>query len=584
MPASGSNAKASLVDEAFLAESSKKKTPTKRKADSSIAGLVKKKLYDNFREFGTEEIDGIVDENGKTFRDHLTEAIAKSLEDPVKNKIGPTLYNDLKKKFRSSNSPQAKLEATETEEGEMINPHLMKAAVAYQKTKNKAIFNWALHMLDTVTLTDVVGICQYGLDSTDNWVAVQAQLTEVCQTAIGMRLFGSGFRSVQSEVVRAGIEQQVNAFFKTKLDASERITEAAWLNLKQIILNDLAAKDCIAGMAERRMIKVEYLQQSVELLVRSLNDEAEYVFAAAWKTKAVQLGLIPPLFCELELATPKAEDKKWSDIMLLDLIERNKGARARAKEEVAAGTRLDFEAIVAQLNRRESHLLTMDFTMVVEINLFRSMGGDYGAQKLQEQFLKLLPSESRFRPVEEVVQELEPFPMTELFKFVSTSTQNLIRNAIDAVHAVAEGREPNIGTSAGPFLITVKARMQLFCVHTATDGKKTTGTDAIKSLVQTPQNKKPDTVVIDDIKFFMQFEWMLDASDKQAFKDLKDQVRRNEEVSLANGGAAAASARSPKRARASQAKGANGKKQKTEVAAALSMFKTVAKPKAKAEA
>ena len=78
-----------MVDEAFLAESSKKKTPTKRKADSSIAGLVKKKLYDNFREFGTEEIDGIVDENGKTLRDHLTEAIAKSLEDPVKNKIGP---------------------------------------------------------------------------------------------------------------------------------------------------------------------------------------------------------------------------------------------------------------------------------------------------------------------------------------------------------------------------------------------------------------------------------------------------------------------------------------------------------------
>ena len=103
---------------------------------------------------------------------------------------------------------------------------------------------------------------------TRNWVAVQAQLAEVCQTVISTRLFGSGFRSVQSEVVRAGIEQQVNAFFKTKLDASERIAEAAWLNLKQIILNDLAAKDCIAGMAERRKIKVEYLQQSVELLVR----------------------------------------------------------------------------------------------------------------------------------------------------------------------------------------------------------------------------------------------------------------------------------------------------------------------------
>ena len=124
MPASGSNAKASLVDEAFLAESPKKKTPTKRNADSSIAGLVKKKLYDNFLEFGTEEIDGIVDENGTTLRDHLTEAIAKSLEDPVKNKIGPTLYNDLEK-FRSSNSPQAKLEATETEEGEMINSTLI---------------------------------------------------------------------------------------------------------------------------------------------------------------------------------------------------------------------------------------------------------------------------------------------------------------------------------------------------------------------------------------------------------------------------------------------------------------------------
>ena len=191
--------------------------------------------------------------------------------------------------------------------------------------------------------------------------------------------------------------------------------------------------------------------------------------------------------------------------MHLDLIERNKGARARAKEEVAAGTRLDFEAIVAQLNRRESHLLIMGFTMVVEINFFRSMGGDYGAQKLQEQFLKLLPSESRFRHVEEVVQELEPFPMTELFKFVSTSAQNLIRNAIDAVHAVAEGREPSIGTSAGPFLMTVKARMQLFCVHTATDGKKTTGTDAIKSLIHTLQNKKPDTVVIDDLQLFMQF-------------------------------------------------------------------------------
>ena len=128
-----------------------------------MEGLTAKKVYDNFRDFTDHEKFGIYDSNGKNLHDRIRELVELHLEDPKKYPLGMKVYGKLKAEFRGSTSPQKQLEKVQVAETDEVQPALLKAAIAFKKSKNHAVFNGVLHTLEAISKKDFVGICQYGL-------------------------------------------------------------------------------------------------------------------------------------------------------------------------------------------------------------------------------------------------------------------------------------------------------------------------------------------------------------------------------------------------------------------------------------
>ena len=154
-----------LVDKAFLdAHGVQSKKRRLDKEDTSVAGMANKKLYDNFKGWTDEEIDGIIDDDGKSLRTRMQERITLNAQDKKRFPLGKKIYDQWKTFYRSKESCQKKLEQIAVDDTADINPQLLKGAIKYQKTKNKACFNSTLQLLETVSLKDMVGVCQYGMD------------------------------------------------------------------------------------------------------------------------------------------------------------------------------------------------------------------------------------------------------------------------------------------------------------------------------------------------------------------------------------------------------------------------------------
>jgi hypothetical protein len=665
-------ASGALVDATYLDKVGNKLLRAKD-PEKTLAGKTARKLYDNFRDFTPQEIDGVLNEAGKTLRQCLTDSIALFEHDPKKHPLGAKVYAEFRKVFRASTSPQKTLADIETDEAEEINPQLLKAAIQYQKTHNRSVFNGALQMLNSVTLTDVIGICQYGLEikpssspeqlrfgmdlmrffarldvpgkfaetaklmtplfdqvlseahakckgedakpskflithksivylvlpkggverilASVQWTTVHSELADVVKTRIGMKLFGAGLQSVQSEVVAATIKKAVDDLF----GKGETITQDMLLGAKQTIYTELSGHEWLSSLPDKRKIEVEYLNERLLMNVKCLPDQIEMVLAARWKTLAVSASLLSPLFCELSLTSPVALTAVTYSLFTEDVYNANADARALVRAGFDLSLSKDGDSIVSHLLSVEARALAVDPTFAIEVKFFTEMVGENGQTRLQQKVLNALPSTDRAFSVEDVVQKLALIRATDLFSFCTASAQGQIRIAIEAIHAVAEGREPNLSASLGDFHAKVRHSINCFCVYTTKDKVKTFGGDALNQCLKEWREQPSDTINLLSLALPSQFVWMLRFDDVATYDKLMAGARANELAGVASGLSSSSSSacvaeaigRGKRASTVSPKSSAKCKAKKakvvcTEVDAALAMFKRKVKSVAKA--
>lgn len=160
------------------------------------------------------------------------------------------------------------------------------------------------------------------------WLDCEAELSLIVKSKLGMRLFGSGLRSVQTEIVQSRIMES----FKAMMDKAEPITADAMRAKQSEVLKSLMSSEMLHSLPERRKITLQYLGQDIEVQVKSLHDHVSLAFAANWKTIAVFAGLVQPMFCELELVESVKVAVDAKTLLHPSLLQNTAVARDMAKE------------------------------------------------------------------------------------------------------------------------------------------------------------------------------------------------------------------------------------------------------------
>ena len=107
----------------------------KLSADTQVEALVEKAIVDSLKGW-SEQFDVNRDSNGMTARERLRQRKAQWLTNPKKFPCGKRFYDELRKDFRATDSPQKKL-ANLAPKGGDIQEALLKGAMAYQKNGHR---------------------------------------------------------------------------------------------------------------------------------------------------------------------------------------------------------------------------------------------------------------------------------------------------------------------------------------------------------------------------------------------------------------------------------------------------------------
>ena len=237
-------------------------------------------------------------------------------------------------------------------------------------------------------------------------------------------------------------------------------------------------------------------------------------------------------------------------------------------------------AIAKFMAQQESRYALVDPTIHVEVMFMQSMVGAKGQERLQQQFLDLMPSASKQVKAEAVVQKLAVLKASPLYNFCGAGVQGMIRTAVDNLHCIAEGRTPQLSSEALGFLLSVFNCLQYFC-HGPGENP-TTGLDAIKQELAAAEEVN-DKLDFSHIKLSAHFMWLMGEAETVRYKALHGKIVQGQEAVLVHApSGGAASSKKGKAAFASEPTGSTGKTKKktSEVEAALAMFKTVVAAKA----
>jgi hypothetical protein len=164
-----------------------------------------------------------------------------------------------------------------------------------------------------------------------SWVDARKELSVIVKHDIGVRLFGSGLRSVQNEI----LQQNIDKGFEDLFAACNVSAATVWQQTSEL-LKSLMINDVLGGMPERWKITLRYLGEAIEVTVGSTRDHIQLAFAARWKSLAVTSGLLAPLFCEVELASPPPTDPAHKQAIKECLCNDNAVVREMARRGLTA--------------------------------------------------------------------------------------------------------------------------------------------------------------------------------------------------------------------------------------------------------
>lgn len=349
---------------------------------------------------------------------------------------------------------------------------------------------WAVHSEVLGLVVDPVAF-EACLKCKSDWMDVAPQLNLVVSSSlVGQEVFGVAFRSLKHNRAQAVVDDLLAALRKEKV-----ITAQTLKTYKNRYISELKKmqQDPFATFA-RKMTKVVYRKCSVEVPITSLVEQFTANCAAAVKTLAVEIGVLPSLFSEDDLV--EEPEERVQITISPEVLVSYKEARSAAVKLMAGAEEYTGETITKALLTKRLVLQSLDQTFKVEEAFWVFMKSDAGERLLQSRLLDCLPDLDKPMAIDESHQAMQNLGRTSLLSFAGFGLAGMCKTLQAWLVAMKHGRAPDFGSAIeGDFMVTAVRRISLFARWPLQDAASSSS----GPVVVTVYGKQAVDKVLDDV-------------------------------------------------------------------------------------
>lgn len=220
----------------------------------------------------------------------------------------------------------------------------------------------------------------------------------------------------------------------------------------------------------RRVVQISYRDAPIDIRIGSVGEECDIRVVALLKARGVECGLLKRFWVEsdlLEAAKNAGGNKKT---VVKSLVSAMAVPRQRASALFEEQGEVDSSQVAQLLGQKESWMLSMDMSFLVEIAFLTSMLGTGGESILQRRIMKATSDTSAsthsFTP-QGAQQKLAALSDSKLAKFCSKSAQGQLQACRELLACLVQGRAPGVerAIASGGFLMPFIGLMGNFCRH-----------------------------------------------------------------------------------------------------------------------
>ena len=236
----------------------------------------------------------------------------------------------------------------------------------------------------------------------------------------------------------------------------------------------------------RKVVKFRYRLQEVEAYCMSHFDHWMLLQEAHVKTVALQNNLLPPLFCEDELAPLSPTDTQCT--VEPALLERNMRAREAASEYLPLASEHTGPNISHLMSKRILALLQLDRFFKIEAAFFLGQVGAAAEQRVKKMVLERLPSVDApaKKTIEGSLEALERLATQRIITFSGPGPAAALQSVLEIVRALSEHAKPRFENYSNcSFFSEAKQRCELLAKHKekAPSGKLLVGREAAVAML-----------------------------------------------------------------------------------------------------
>ena len=190
----------------------------------------------------------------------------------------------------------------------------------------------------------------------------------------------------------------------------------------------------------KREISLCYRKLNLKIIVTSVAHEVELRIAATLKERAVDHGLLPPLWVEKEVsaATVVAAGAK------LDIPDRMLRSWMAAREMCdSIGRKAPHEQITSFLNAKKLQLQQLDASFDVEVGFWTSFKSASAEQACLAKLLACLPDAAAAATADRCQQQLRDLAKTPLCTFCGKGMESIVKEADEMLSAILSGIPPS---------------------------------------------------------------------------------------------------------------------------------------------
>ena len=340
----------------------------------------------------------------------------------------------------------------------------------------------------------------------------------VDSSEVGKRLLAKVSRQMRYDSVEVAITTELTKLIANDID--DAVVEAS----TKAFLERVQA--CGVDPHETSVPKeaqIYYRGAKVDVPVTSPFDHWHVAMHALIRGAAVDLGLLPALWCESDLL----EDRPGLTIKIAMNTDRMKSA---AKTRRVLMDHLDKEVatpetVLAVFQQKKSFLQSTDRCWRVEHAFWVSMSGASAEKRVQDLIVSCLPSNGKPMTLEESNEEFSRDSDSKLLTWAGSSYRTIFTTVAGYIKTMLAGRCPTVDRlCAQSFTTTLLARMGLFCCAKSEDGSDLTGEAAAKTMLAglLAKHNQPEPVIsYGEFTQVLRFSWLLSPAEQKQLDKVK---------------------------------------------------------------